>query len=355
MDGIRLENALDIRLGDAGSREYVVLLGGVNVVEGCECRLRPEDEATWMRAWSQLQEADARDVAEVDAWNVTEPACNIFCVVDDERTLPGDVTAVPHLPAASANVSAILAALDITEDANSLDDRHRVLCFGDVVCVNNEGDRRNISNAVSACFDKRRVGRRCKGRCNSISPLVQVDLTAPPPDNRGGMGHVTTTSKIRIGTDASVLTRKARNGTSWTPRMCRALHTGVAADRIGRSQALAELRVDKVDDIGAQRYVEHLGPRKLRDLGSCGAEHLDSRVHPSTIFWPVRADNINLAFGVPKKGPAMRETEFCTHIAHKRECRICGNYNSVYRKYGLFICRRCFKENANKIGFVKLH
>ncbi|KAE8305448.1 Ribosomal protein S29e [Giardia duodenalis] len=51
----------------------------------------------------------------------------------------------------------------------------------------------------------------------------------------------------------------------------------------------------------------------------------------------------------------MRETEFCTHIAHKRECRICGNYNSVYRKYGLFICRRCFKENAGKIGFVKLH
>lgn len=166
---------------------------------------------------------------------------------------------------------------------------------------------------------------------------------------------MTAAGEVRVGADPPVLARKARHGTPRAPGMRSALDTGVAADRIGRPQTFAELRVDKVDDIGTQRHVEHLGPRKLRNLGSCGAEDLDSRVHPSTIFWPTEADNINLASGVPKKGPSMRETEFCTHIAHKRECRICGNYNSVYRKYGLFICRRCFKENAGKIGFVKLH
>lgn len=51
----------------------------------------------------------------------------------------------------------------------------------------------------------------------------------------------------------------------------------------------------------------------------------------------------------------MRDTQFCTHVAHKRECRICGAYDAVIRKYNLFICRRCFRENAAKIGFVKLH
>ena len=35
-----------------------------------------------------------------------------------------------------------------------------------------------------------------------------------------------------------------------------------------------------------------------------------------------------------------------------RYCRICGNQKAVIRKYGLHICRQCFRENADKIGFV---
>ena len=37
----------------------------------------------------------------------------------------------------------------------------------------------------------------------------------------------------------------------------------------------------------------------------------------------------------------------------KRKCRICGAEDAVIRKYGLLICRRCFKEVAEKIGFKK--
>ncbi len=36
-----------------------------------------------------------------------------------------------------------------------------------------------------------------------------------------------------------------------------------------------------------------------------------------------------------------------------RQCRVCGSRSGVIRKYGLDICRRCFKENANQIGFHK--
>lgn len=355
MDCIGLKDALDVRLGDACPREGVVLLGGVNVIKGCEGRLRPEDEATRVRARGQLQEADARDMAEVDAGDVAEPASNILGVVDDKWTLSGDVAAVPHLAATRTDVSAVLAALDVTENADSLDDRHCVLGLSDVLCVDDEGDGRDVGDAVPTRLDEGGVGRRREGRCDSISPLVQVDLAAPPSDDRRGVGHVTATGKVRVGTDSPVLTRKAGNGAAWAPRVRSALHTSVAADRIGRPQALAELRVDEVDDIWTQRHVEYLGPGELCYLLACDAENLDGGVHPSTIFWPLEADNINLASCASKKDPAMRDTEFCTHIAHKRECRICGNYNSVYRKYGLFICRRCFKENANKIGFVKLH
>ena len=36
-----------------------------------------------------------------------------------------------------------------------------------------------------------------------------------------------------------------------------------------------------------------------------------------------------------------------------RSCRVCGNRMGLIRKYGLMICRQCFREDANLIGFKK--
>ncbi|KAF0852770.1 40S small subunit ribosomal protein uS14 (rpS29) [Andalucia godoyi] len=36
-----------------------------------------------------------------------------------------------------------------------------------------------------------------------------------------------------------------------------------------------------------------------------------------------------------------------------RECRICSVHRGLIRKYDLMVCRRCFRENANAIGFYK--
>jgi len=35
----------------------------------------------------------------------------------------------------------------------------------------------------------------------------------------------------------------------------------------------------------------------------------------------------------------------------KRKCRICGTAKAVIRKYNLYICRRCFREVGESIGF----
>ncbi|MBN2478192.1 30S ribosomal protein S14 [Candidatus Micrarchaeota archaeon] len=37
----------------------------------------------------------------------------------------------------------------------------------------------------------------------------------------------------------------------------------------------------------------------------------------------------------------------------KRKCRICGCPEGLIRKYGLYVCRRCFREVGEKIGFRK--
>jgi ribosomal protein S14 len=36
-------------------------------------------------------------------------------------------------------------------------------------------------------------------------------------------------------------------------------------------------------------------------------------------------------------------------------CDICGSTRGHINKYGLNICRRCFRLNANKLGFKKLN
>ena len=34
-------------------------------------------------------------------------------------------------------------------------------------------------------------------------------------------------------------------------------------------------------------------------------------------------------------------------------CKRCGDYTAVIQKYELYLCRRCFREVANSLGFQK--
>ncbi|ORX72027.1 40S ribosomal protein S29 [Linderina pennispora] len=36
-----------------------------------------------------------------------------------------------------------------------------------------------------------------------------------------------------------------------------------------------------------------------------------------------------------------------------RQCRVCTHRAGLIRKYGLDMCRQCFREYANDIGFFK--
>ncbi|MEM2108946.1 MAG: 30S ribosomal protein S14 [Candidatus Odinarchaeota archaeon] len=36
-----------------------------------------------------------------------------------------------------------------------------------------------------------------------------------------------------------------------------------------------------------------------------------------------------------------------------RRCKLCGTHQALIRRYGIYICRRCFRESAKKIGFKK--
>ncbi|KAH9043967.1 hypothetical protein EDB85DRAFT_1855042 [Lactarius pseudohatsudake] len=37
-----------------------------------------------------------------------------------------------------------------------------------------------------------------------------------------------------------------------------------------------------------------------------------------------------------------------------RQCRLCAHQAGLIRKYGLDLCRQCFREKSAAIGFVKV-
>lgn len=49
----------------------------------------------------------------------------------------------------------------------------------------------------------------------------------------------------------------------------------------------------------------------------------------------------------------MSEKKHRTSGPGSRGCLRCGNYNGLIRRYGLNICRRCFRETAGTLGFKK--
>lgn len=39
--------------------------------------------------------------------------------------------------------------------------------------------------------------------------------------------------------------------------------------------------------------------------------------------------------------------------AGTRKCRLCGRWGAHIRSYGINMCRQCFRDNAEAIGFKK--
>ncbi|MFB0544848.1 MAG: 30S ribosomal protein S14 [Candidatus Hodarchaeota archaeon] len=37
-----------------------------------------------------------------------------------------------------------------------------------------------------------------------------------------------------------------------------------------------------------------------------------------------------------------------------RGCKRCGTHRGIIRRFGMYICRRCFREIADSLGFKKL-
>ncbi|CCI46875.1 unnamed protein product [Albugo candida] len=50
----------------------------------------------------------------------------------------------------------------------------------------------------------------------------------------------------------------------------------------------------------------------------------------------------------------LQYTNKCSYGKDSRHCRVCHTTRGLISKYNLLMCRRCFRERAEQIGFVKV-
>lgn len=106
LDLVRVYDPGEIGAGHFVAVELVTVLGdsllsvgAEDIVESCESFLGPDDESAQMATWSELEEVETADVANLDAEKV--PGCllelRVLVTVDEQRALPHDVARVSHL------------------------------------------------------------------------------------------------------------------------------------------------------------------------------------------------------------------------------------------------------------------
>ena len=54
-----------------------------------------------------------------------------------------------------------------------------------------------------------------------------------------------------------------------------------------------------------------------------------------------------------QKQKPLNKTKLRKGKGKEKACRRCGNARGLIRKYGMKLCRRCFKDFAPQLGFVK--
>lgn len=222
---------------DVGWEEEVPLelrrIGGAAVdgVEGGECRRGPDDEATEVAAWCELEEVEGVDWASLDACNVAESANKILAVhlwlVNDERTAALLMAAVSQFTLASAQLAGVLDLLKLLASTDCVEDRDGGGGLLDSAIGEGSGgdDERDLwdgGDVVTAGQEEGSAGRSSDGRGSSEALLAKVDLLVPLAPDFGRSEHATRATLVTergLTSTVSTATRDTRDTSDGTSCM----------------------------------------------------------------------------------------------------------------------------------------
>ena len=288
LDLVRVDETGDVGVADLGGGEDVVLLvdrllvkSAKDIIEEGKGTLSPDNESAEVSTRGELEQVQSPDVDELDTGEVAEGLDDtVILVIDNEGTTALTVAAVPQLALSSTELARVGDLDDIGVSLESLEESDGLLGLGESLDFggDDEGDFLDLLDAVATGEDERWEGRSGKGRNNSESALVLVDLDVPLAPGLGRREHATATAHVTKGSLARAVgssssnTGNTGNGTTSTPGLGTRLVACILSDGISLAVVLGDALVDLLDDIkpdgGGQNRREGEGGRGLPSDGA---------------------------------------------------------------------------------------
>lgn len=249
LDLVRVDESGDVRSGDLGGGEVEARLLLVDLVEGGNGALGPDDESTDVSSGSELEQVELINGASLDSWNVLESSDNSLVFgVDDQRTSSLSVSSVSHLSLSSSDLSRVGDLGNIGVGRDSLQQLDGSLGLGSRLDGgrDDKGDLLDLLDSVSSGKDERRESRSGNGGSNGVSLLVLVDLDVPFSPSLGRGEHSTTSAHVTesglsgsLGSSTTD-TGDTGDGSTGTPRLGGGLVTSVLGDGVRLSLVLGD-------------------------------------------------------------------------------------------------------------------
>ena len=129
LDFGRVDQTADISLrNNVGGEEEVFLEGGwggggtIDGIQSLEGRGSPDDEATKMSTWGELEEIERKDRGSLNTCDVAESARDLLAIdlgiVDNQRTTALSVAATTELTLTSTELARLLNLVNVCGCAN---------------------------------------------------------------------------------------------------------------------------------------------------------------------------------------------------------------------------------------------
>jgi len=166
-------------------------------------------------AGSELEKVNSGDVANVNTWEVSGGLLDltVLVTVDDKGSLAEGEASISELTLTGASVLGGTDAGEIsgaTEEAEALDESGGLLL---VERVNDEGELGDILDLVTTGHDEGTASGGGESGSNSVSLLVNVNLSLPFSPDLKRSEHASLTAHVTESTLAGTVSTRSRD--SW--------------------------------------------------------------------------------------------------------------------------------------------
>jgi len=211
LDLIGVDDLGDIRVLQEVGAESVTRLelgravgAAVDVVQSSDGTFSPDAESAEVTSGSEMSDVESVDVEEVDARNVSDGSGEILALVvtNDERTSSVLESSVSELALASSDLFGESDSVDVLIDLESLEESDGVLGLGELVdsVVQDQRELGNAHNSVTSSENQWGDSGGGDGGSQSVSSLLEVNLSVPSSPGSEWVDHSTTTAHVTVGT-----------------------------------------------------------------------------------------------------------------------------------------------------------